>query len=101
MGEASILGDFSGVWVFLSLSTADMGESLAPPRQDLFCGRTADSIHPVFYEQDGDRPIIAYATFPGLLIREPGRYRIKATMIDMNAYASLRHDFYCSHAEIP
>ena len=87
LGEPFTLPDLSGVWTFLSLTTADTREDLAPPRKDLFCGTNVDSVHPVYYEQEVDRPTIAYATFPGLVINEPGRYRIKISIIDMNAYA--------------
>ncbi|EXJ76125.1 uncharacterized protein A1O5_00633 [Cladophialophora psammophila CBS 110553] len=84
-GEVFTLPDLSGIWVFLSLTTPDMQESLAPPREDLLCGRTADSIHAICEEQEGERPPIAYATFPGLMITQPGTYRIKVNIIDMNA----------------
>ncbi|EXJ92125.1 hypothetical protein A1O3_00675 [Capronia epimyces CBS 606.96] len=83
--EAVALPDLSGIWAFVSLTTPDMEQSLAPPRTDLLRGRTADSIHPVHQDQDGDRPTLAYATFPELIITQPGRYRMKVNIIDMNA----------------
>lgn len=79
------LPDLSGVWAFLSLTTPDMQESLVPPRTDLLQGRTSDSIHPIHQEQQVDRPMIAYATFPELMITQPGSYRIRVNIIDMNA----------------
>ncbi len=78
------LPDLSGVWAFVSLTTPDMQESLAPPQTDLLRGRTADSIHPVYQQQDRESPTIAYATFPQLAITKPGQYRIKVNIIDMN-----------------
>lgn len=83
--QAFTLSTFSGIWVFLSLTTSDMTQSLSPPRNDLFNGTKADSIHQVYCEQDSDRRTVAYATFPDLAITRPGSYRIKATLIDMNA----------------
>ncbi|EXJ94028.1 hypothetical protein A1O1_02421 [Capronia coronata CBS 617.96] len=82
--ESYALPDLSGVWAFVSLTTPDMQQSLAPPRTDLLRGRTADSIHPVHQDQEGDRPTLAYATFRELMITQPGRYRIKINIIDMN-----------------
>ncbi|KIX91916.1 uncharacterized protein Z520_12379 [Fonsecaea multimorphosa CBS 102226] len=84
-GEAFTLPDLSGIWVFLSLTTPDMQESLAPPREDLLCGSRADSVHAICEEQEVERPTVAYATFPGLKITQPGSYRIKVNIIDMNA----------------
>ncbi|ETI24736.1 hypothetical protein G647_04106 [Cladophialophora carrionii CBS 160.54] len=84
------LPDLSGIWVYLSLTTADMEKSLAPPRENLFCGKRADSVHPVYHEQEVDRPTIAYAIFPDLVIKEPGSYRVRVSIIDMNGYALAR-----------
>jgi hypothetical protein len=85
-----VLPDLSGIWVFLSLTTAETRENLAPPREDLFSGKRADSIHPVHLEQRGQRPTLAVATFPDLVINKPGRYRIRVNIIDMNAYGVSR-----------
>jgi hypothetical protein len=82
-----VLPDLSGIWVYLSLAAPDMEESLAPPRENLFCGKRADSVHPVYHEQGFDRPTIAYAVFPDLVIKEAGSYRVKVSIIDMNGYA--------------
>ena len=83
-GATITLPNLSGVWAFVSLTTPDMQQSLAPPRTDLLRGNIADSLHPVHREQAGERPTIAYARFPGLAITQPGRYRIKVNIIDMN-----------------
>jgi hypothetical protein len=82
--EPIVLGDLSGVWAFVSLTTPDMEQSLAPPRTDLLRGRIADSIHPINEEQDGERPTLSYATFSDIVISEPGQYRLKVNIIDMN-----------------
>lgn len=84
-GGGLVLHDFSGVWAFVSLTTTNMQQNLAPPRTDLLHGRTVDSVHPVHREQEGDQVTIAYSTFRDLVITEPGKYRIKVTLIDMNA----------------
>lgn len=83
-GQPMALPGLSGIWAFLSLTSPDMQESIAPPRTDLLQGRTADSIHPVYQEQEGEHATIAYATFPELVITQPGQYRIKVNIIDMN-----------------
>lgn len=82
--ETMITADFNGVWVLASLTTPQMDQSLAPPRTDLLRGRTADSVHPISQEQEGDNPPLAYATFSDIVITEPGQYRIKVYIIDMN-----------------
>lgn len=83
--EALRLHDLTGVWAFVSLTTPDMEQNLAPPRTDLLRGQTADSIHPILQEQEGDHLPLAYATFAGLIITEPGEYRLRINLIDMNA----------------
>jgi hypothetical protein len=104
-GKDSIfaLPDLSGIWVFLSLTTADMTQSLAPPREDLFCGNKADSIHQVTRPQGGNTPTVAYAMFQDLKIMHPGRYRIKVNLLDMDSYAFKKtsrkvHPLTCTRA---
>lgn len=88
--KAIPLSDLSGAWAMVSLTTADMQENLAPPRTDLLRGNTADSIHPIDQESEGDCPTIGYASFPGLVITEPGQYRLKVNIIVMERQA----DYY-------
>ncbi|KIV93005.1 hypothetical protein, variant 3 [Exophiala mesophila] len=83
--EALRLQDLTGVWAFVSLTNPDMEQNLAPPRIDLLRGQTADSIHPIQQRQEGDDTPVAYATFAGLIITEPGKYRLRINLIDMNA----------------
>ncbi|RVX71246.1 hypothetical protein B0A52_04820 [Exophiala mesophila] len=83
--EALRLHDLTGVWAFVSLTTPGMEQNLAPPRTDLLRGQTADSIHPIQQQQEGDDTPVAYATFAGLIITEPGKYRLRINLIDMNA----------------
>jgi hypothetical protein len=82
--DPELLPDLSGSWAFVSLVTADMQQSLAPPRTDLLKGRTADSIHYLHHEQENGRLMLAYASFPELMITEPGTFRFKVNVIDMN-----------------
>jgi hypothetical protein len=82
-------GDVSGVWAFASLTTEDQTESLAPPRNDLLLGRTADSIHPLTDDIDAEGGSIGYAVFSDLKIAEPGTYCLKISLIDMDRYGAV------------
>ncbi|KAL2430087.1 hypothetical protein ABEF95_003284 [Exophiala dermatitidis] len=82
--EKAELPDLSGLWAFVSLTTPDMQRSLAPPRRDLLRGRTADSIHPLQQSQEGEQPTLGYATFRELVITQPGQYRMRVNIVDMN-----------------
>ena len=77
------MNDLSGIWAFISLTTEDRSQILAPPQQDLLKGKMADSIHPITQNGGRGQPF-AYATFPGLSVSEPGRYCFKVNIIDMN-----------------
>jgi hypothetical protein len=90
-GQAFTLPNLSAIWVFLSLTTANMEETSATRRGDLFCGKRADSMHQLYCEQYEDRPILAYASFPNLVITQPGSYRVKVNVIDMDEYSSATH----------
>src|SRR4051794_18095808 len=76
--------DMSGIWAFVSLTSADMQETLDPPQDDLLRGRRTDSIHPIHQDQEGDHVTVAYARFRELVITKPGSYRIRVNIIDMN-----------------
>lgn len=78
------LQDMSGIWAFVSLTSADMQETLDPPQGDLLRGRRTDSVHPIHQEQEGDNVTVAYAKFRELVITKPGSYRIRVNIIDMN-----------------
>ena len=87
-GQTFTLPELSAIWVFLSLTTANMEENSTTRREDLFCGKRADSLHQLGSEPCDDRPTIAYAAFPDLVITQPVSYRIKVNIIDMDAYVS-------------
>lgn len=82
--EALAIRDTSGIWAFVSLTSADMQETLDPPHGDLLRGRRTDSIHPVHHDQEGDHVTVAYARFRELVITKPGSYRFRVNIIDMN-----------------
>lgn len=83
-GGTLTLQDMSGVWAFVSLTSADMRQTLDPPQSDLLRGRRTDSIHPIHQDQEGEHVTIAYAKFRELVITKPGSYRIRVNLIDMN-----------------
>lgn len=96
------LRDFSQVWAFVSLADADGVETLAPPREGLLTGRLTDSAHPL----SRPRPTVSgrgapsepgssatedapdsFVMFPDLTIREPGQYRLRVTLFNMQTPA--------------
>lgn len=83
-GATFTIPETNGFWAFVSLTTADMQQTLDPPRSDLLRGRRTDSIHPIHQEQEGDKVTVAYATFSELMITQPGQYRLRVNIIDMN-----------------
>ena len=91
-GQVFTLAHLSAIWVYLSLTTVDMEETLITRREDLFCGKRADSVHRLYCEQDEDRSMVGYAAFADLVISQPGRYRIKVNIIDMDAYEFVKRN---------
>lgn len=83
--SSKVFHDMSGVWAFVSLTSADMQQTLDPPQSDLLRGKRTDSIHLVHQDQEGsDHVTVAYAKFRELAITKPGSYRIRVNVIDMN-----------------
>ena len=83
--SSPVFQDMSGIWAFVSLTSADMQETLDPPQGDLLRGSRTDSIHLVHHDQEGsDHVTVAYAKFRELAITKPGSYRIRVNIIDMN-----------------
>jgi hypothetical protein len=80
------ISDMSGVWALASLTTADGTEVLTPPRPDLLEGQLVDSIHLAMEADSG--PETGYALFPNLRVQQPGRYRIRISLIDMDSNGS-------------
>lgn len=87
--DAREIGNMGGVWAFASLVTDDATATLAPPRTELLIGRTADSIHIAPSQPGSDHPDSGYAVFSDLAITQPGRYRIRVSLIDMDSNGSL------------
>jgi hypothetical protein len=78
------IGDVSGMWAFVSLVSEDQSQSLAPPRDDLLTGSAAGCIRPILDESDPEDLTVGYAVFSDLAIAEPGTYRLKISLIDMD-----------------
>ena len=71
------------LWAVVSVISEDDLTPLAPPRTDLLTGTIADSVHPLTPpDHEGQ---IGFVAFPNLVIREPGRYRLRISLIKMNA----------------
>ncbi|MCJ1388253.1 hypothetical protein MMC18_001098 [Xylographa bjoerkii] len=75
------------LWAVVSVVSEDNITSLAPPRTDLLMGTIADSVHPLT-PPDHERQI-GFVAFPNLVIREPGRYRLRVSLIKMNAIGDM------------
>ena len=78
------IGDVSGMWAFVSLISEDKSQSLSPPRSDLLMGSVANRIRPILDGSDPEDSIVGYAVFSDLAIAEPGTYRLKISLIDMD-----------------
>ena len=78
------VGDVSGIWAFVSLVSEDQSRSLAPPRNDLLIGSVARCIRPVLDGTHSGDLTVGYAVFSDLAIAEPGTYRWKISLIDMD-----------------
>lgn len=76
--------DLSGVWAYISLVTEDARTSLAPPSTTLLNGRTADSIHVIQGGQNNFEQPFAFAAFTKIIVNEPGKYRFRVNLVDMN-----------------
>lgn len=70
------------IWLFASLTDADSDTAAG---DNALQGQRADSLHPTPNEQSGDIGDAAYASFEGLMISRPGRYRLRITAVDMGA----------------
>ncbi|MCJ1290521.1 hypothetical protein MMC34_002060 [Xylographa carneopallida] len=71
------------LWAVVSVVSEDDMTPVAPPRTDLLRGTIADSVHPLTPpDHEGQ---IGFVAFPNLIIREPGRYRLRVSLIRMNA----------------
>ncbi|KAI9679618.1 MAG: hypothetical protein M1829_001580 [Trizodia sp. TS-e1964] len=108
-GETVVDGnedELGSLWAFASLTNEDGSELLSPPRPDLMTGAFANSFHAITLT-DGDttasaedRPpqtiagdqrqdrIVSFASFPGIAIREAGRYSIRVTLFRMEVGAA-------------
>jgi hypothetical protein len=78
--DTNIYEELSQIWAVASLISPD-GELL----QQQLGGRVADSAHPMADGNgDGAERDRAYFFFPDLAISEPGRYRVRVTLMRMS-----------------
>ncbi|MCJ1283504.1 hypothetical protein MMC26_002834 [Xylographa opegraphella] len=80
------------LWAVVSVVSEDDRTPLAPPRTDLLRGTIADSVHPLTPPDHAGQ--IGLVAFPNLIIREPGRYRLRVSLIKMNAVGATRTPSY-------
>ncbi|CAG8958154.1 hypothetical protein HYFRA_00000504 [Hymenoscyphus fraxineus] len=75
--EYNIFGELNHIWAVATLIHKDSGETL----YNQLGGNPTDSAHPLPDTGSADR---AYFYFPDLVIHEPGRYRIRITLMRMD-----------------
>ena len=80
------------LWAVVSVVSEDDLTPISPPRSDLLIGTIADSIHPLTPpDHEGQ---IGFVAFSNLIIREPGRYRLRISLIKMNAVGEINTPSY-------
>ena len=78
--------DTSRLWAFVSVTDEAGNVSLAPPRNDLVAGTLSDSVHTL--ESDSDSEVEeGFVSFPDLAINQPGRYRLRISLMKLDAGA--------------
>ncbi|KAI9770954.1 MAG: hypothetical protein M1840_002658 [Geoglossum simile] len=84
-GEAIPAGEqLSRIWGIVSPVDKDNRNAFSSPSAFVSNGRLCDSPHPL---HDGD--ISSFLTFQDVAFREPGKYRIRATLMKMEGDAAL------------
>lgn len=78
------------IWVFVSLLPA---ESEGFVVEDLLQGQRADNAHSIGGVAGGEENSLAYASFSGLVISRPGRFRLRVTAINMRYGTHLKMAF--------
>ena len=73
--------DPSLLWAVVSVVSEDDTTPLAPPRPDLLLGTPVDSVHSLMPNSHARE--VGFVSFPDLAIREPGRYRLRISLICM------------------
>ena len=82
--------DPSLLFAFMSLTAEDGSTSLAPPRNDLLTGTLSDSIHSLQQDLYPDDTELGFASFPEVVINDPGSYRLKISIMKMDTSAGSR-----------
>jgi hypothetical protein len=70
-------------WAVVSVVPADSDNPLSATQVGILTGTPVDSVHPL--NPDATGRDIGYMSFTDLAIREPGRYRLRINLIQMNA----------------
>lgn len=82
------IGDPSRLWAFISITDEAGAVSLAPPNTDLVAGNLSDSVHTL---ETGPGPEaeedVGFVSFPDLAINYPGRYRLRVSLMKLDAGA--------------
>jgi hypothetical protein len=81
--DVDIYEELAHIWAVVTLIHKDSGETL----YDQLGGRVADSAHPLPDNGRSGGSAVkdrAYFYFPDLVIHEPGRYRIRVTLMQMD-----------------
>ena len=73
--------DYAHVWALASIVSEEGTTALAPPRTDLLLGTPVNSIHKA--ARSGSEEEVGYACFSDLAIQQPGKYRIRVSLIRM------------------
>lgn len=73
--------DYAHLWALASVVSEEGTTALAPPRTDLLLGTPVNSIHKA--ARNGNEEEVGYVCFTDLAIQQPGRYRIRISLIRM------------------
>jgi hypothetical protein len=77
--------DPSLLWAFVSITDEAGKISLAPPRNDLIIGNLSDSVHVLDSDAESeDEDEFGYLSFPDIAIRDPGNYRLKISLMELD-----------------
>ncbi|KAI4131780.1 MAG: hypothetical protein LQ347_002834 [Umbilicaria vellea] len=73
--------DYAHMWALASIVSEEGTTALAPPRTDLLLGTPVNSIHKA--ARSGNDEEVGYVCFTDLAIQQPGKYRIRVSLIRM------------------
>lgn len=73
--------DYAHMWALASIVSEEGTTALAPPRTDLLLGTPVNSIHKA--ARSGNDEEVGYVCFTDLAIQQPGKFRIRVSLIRM------------------